>query len=184
MSNTIRAMFFGVAALTGVWATGQAKADHVSVGLGLGDGYGNYLSLGVNSGGRHDCGPRYVGGSCMGPRAVIVAPAPVVYAPAPVVYVQPAPVVYAPAPVVYAPAPVAVQSDGYWVESDNNVWIAGVWVDVTDSWGRRVRQQQPGHWEQRHSREWRPNHGGGEQHHGPQQGFGGGDHDHNGQGHR
>ena len=179
MSNTIRAAFFGVAAMTSLLATGPAKADHVSVGLGLGDGFGNFLSLGVNTGGRHGCGPAYVGGAYMAPRPVIVAPAPVVYAPAPVVYAQPAPVVYAPAPVtyapapvvyasapapvVYAPAPVVVQNEGYWVESDNNVWVSGVWVDVTDAWGRRIRQQQPGHWEMRHAREWRqPNHGGGD----------------------
>ena len=196
MSNTIRATFFGVAAMTSLLAVGPAKADHVSVGLGLSDGLGNFLSLGVNTGGRHGCGPAYVGGVCMAPRQVIVAPAPVVYAPAPVVYAQPAPVVYAPAPVVYAQpapvvyaqpapvvyaqAPVVMQNEGYWVESDNNVWVSGVWVDVTDSWGRRIRQQQPGHWEMRHSREWQ-SHGGGDRQ-GPRRDFGGGDRD--GHGHR
>ena len=111
----------------------------------------------------------------MAPRPVYYAPAPVVYAPAPVVYASPAPVVYAqPAPVVYEQPPVVVQNSGYWDEYDNNVWVAGVWVDVTDSWGRRVRQQQPGHWENRHVREWR---GGSDRGHGgPQSGRGGGDH--------
>lgn len=198
MSNRIRSTILGMVAMTGLLAAGQAKADRVSVGLGLTDGYGDFFSLGVNTGGRHGYAPGYVGGMYMAPRAVVVAPAPVVYqrpiiyaqpspvvyAPAPVVYAQPAPVVYAttPAPVVYAPAPVVVQNEGYWVENDNNVWVAGVYVDVTDAWGRRIRQQQPGHWEQRHTREWRqPNRGGGDRQ-GPQQGFGGGDHD--GHGHR
>jgi len=191
MRNAIRTTVFSVAAMASLLAAGSAKADRVSVGLGLGDGYGNFLSLGVNTGGRHGCAPGYVGGMCLAPRTVVVAPAPVVYAPAPMVYAQPAPVVYTPAPVVYATAPapvvyastpVVVQNEGYWVESDNNVWVTGVWVDVTDAWGRRIRQQQPGHWEQHHSREWRqPNHGGGDRQ-GPRQDYGGGDH--YGQGHR
>ena len=178
-------MFFGVVAMTGLLATSPAEADHVSLGLGLSDCAGNYFSLGVNNG-RHGYGPRYGGGVYMAPAPVVVAPAPVVYAqpapvvvaqPAPVVYAQPAPVVYSqPAPVVVAqPAPVVVQPGGYWVETDNRVWVDGVWVDFVDEWGHHGRRQQPGHWENHHNREWRVN-GGSHGGPGPRGGFGGGDH--------
>lgn len=172
MSSRIKSAFFGVAAVTSLLAAGAAQADHVSLGLGFSDCSGNYFSLGLNT------RPRPVL-----PPPVVVTPAPVVYAPAPapvvyaqpatVVYAQPAPVVYAqPAPVVYAqPAPVVVQPApaGYWVETDNRVWVEGVWVDFTDEWGHHGRRQMPGHWENHHGREWRPQgHGfGGGDHHGP-----------------
>ena len=175
MKHTVQTTLLGITAITvGLLAAGSAQADRVSVGLGLSDGYGNFLSVGVNNGWHRGCGPGYYGGVCLAPRPVVVQPAPVVYAqPAPVVYAQPAPVVYAqppapvvyaqPAPVVYAqPAPVVVQPSGYWVETDNTVWIAGGWVEVTDAWGRRVRQQGPGHWEHHRGREWRQGPGGGD----------------------
>lgn len=170
MRNAVRTALFGVAAMTTLLATGPAHADHVSIGLGLSNGHGNYFSLGVNTRPQ----PCYV------PRPVVVAPAPVVYAqPAQVVYAQPAPVVYAPpAPVVYAqPAPVVyAQPSGYWVETANTVWIEGIWVDCFDAWGHHGRRQQPGHWETHHGREWRPGPGG--DHGGPRRdGFGGGHRD-------
>lgn len=186
MSGRVKSAFFGVAAMTSLLAAGAAQADHVSLGLGFSDCSGNYFSLGVNT------RPRPV------PPPVVVVPAPVVYArPVPVVYAQPAPVVYAqPAPVVYAqpatvvyaqPAPVVVQPGGYWVEADNSVWVEGIWVDFTDEWGHHGRRQMPGHWENHHSREWRPQgggFGGGDHSRGPQHGGGFGGGDHNGPGRR
>jgi len=180
MKLRINKTFFGVAAATSLLAVGSAQADHVSVGLGLSDGYGNFLSVGVNNGGHHGCGPSYAGRVYVAPPPVVVAPAPVVYAqPAPVVVAQPAPVVYAqpaPAPVVYAqPAPVVytqpstvvVQSGGYWQEVDNRVWCEGVWIDFVDEWGHHGRRRGPGHWENHHSREWRGGGFGGGFHGGP-----------------
>ena len=173
MKSRIKTAFLGVAAMAGLLTAESAQADHVSVGLGLSTGYGDYLSLGFNNRGR--CGGYYGGFYRPGP--VVYAPAPVVYAqPAPVVYAQPAPVVYAqPAPVVYAqPAPVVVQSGGYWADVDSQVWCDGVWIDFIDEWGHHGRRRGPGHWETHHGREWR---GGGGDHGGPRGGgFGGGDH--------
>lgn len=178
--------------MAGLLVARPAAADHVSVGVGLSTGNGTALAIGVNTGGR---GP---GPIIARPAPIVVAPAPVVVAqpvpvvvaqpapivvtPAPVVVAQPAPVVVAPASVVVAqPAPVVVaqpatvvvaQNTGYWVDVDNQVWVEGVWLEVTDAWGHRVRQRGPGHWETRHNREWRtgprpddhPGHGGASTH--------------------
>jgi hypothetical protein len=164
MKNTAKTLFFGVVAIAGLLVARPAAGDQVSIGLGISNGYGNYFSLGLNSGGRRDCGPRDYGHNdrgyggpygghrpMMGP---VCVPAPMYCAPRPIIC-QPAPVqvVYAPAPVVVETAPVVVQS-GYWTEREQNVWIEGYWVEVTDAWGRRVKTWQPGHWEVRRNREW------------------------------
>lgn len=163
MKSTATSLFCGVVAMAGLLVARPAAADRVSVGLGFSNGYGDYFSLGINSGGRSGCGPAHHGGyygapyargpfgpaPCMA-RTVVVAPycprpAPVIVAPCP------APVVVA--PVVVTPAPVVVQS-GYWADRDENVWVEGEWVEMTDAWGRRIRTQQPGHWEVRRTRVW------------------------------
>lgn len=203
MRHATKNLFYGAAAISFLLVASPASADRVSVGLGIGNGYGDYFSVGINGGGRHGGGPIYRSGCyarCYGrpspfvpapymprtivvapcPRSVVVAPCPtpIIVAPAPVVVAQPAPVVVAqPVPVVVAqPVPVVVaqpaavvvaQPAGYWVDVDNQVWIEGAWIEVTDSWGHRVRQRGPGHWGTRHNREWRtgPQPGGG--HSGP-----------------
>ncbi len=157
MNNRAKTVFFGMVAMAGLLAATPARADHVSVGLGLGDGYGNYFSLGVNSGGR-GYGPSHHGdgygrgyghggyghGGYGYPARPYCAGA-VVYAPRPMVYA--APVVYA------APPPVVVQS-GYWQEREERTWIEGCWVETTDAYGRRCKMWQPGRWEVRNIREW------------------------------
>lgn len=158
MKNTANSLFYGVVILSGLLAASPAAADRVSVGFGIGNGYGNYFSLGINSGGHSGRGPMhggYYADPHRGPGAFSPAPyvsrqvvvAPYCPRPAPIV------VVPCPAPVVVVPAPVAVQS-GYWADRDENVWVEGEWVEVTDAWGRRVRTQQPGHWEVRRTRVW------------------------------
>jgi hypothetical protein len=150
MKMRIEAAFFGVVAMAGLLAATPAKADRVSVGLGFSNGYGNYFSLGVNSGGR-GCGPSHHGyghghsrgGYGYGPRfstAVVIAPRPVVYAAPQVVYAAP-------------PPPVVVQS-GYWQEREERYWVEGCWVDSFDAFGRRCKTWQTGRWEVRRIREW------------------------------
>ncbi len=49
MNNTVKATVFGAVTLAGLLLANPAKADHVSVGLGLSDGI-NFFSLGFNNG--------------------------------------------------------------------------------------------------------------------------------------
>ncbi len=150
MNNTVKATVFGAVTLAGLLLANPAKADHVSVGLGLSDGI-NFFSLGFNNGGHggyHGHGGYYGHGPCTPGFGVAYArlPPPVIVAPPP-------PVVYAPA-VVYAPPPVVVAPSGYWQEREERTWIEGCWIETFDAYGRRCKQWQPGRWEIRRTREW------------------------------
>lgn len=155
MNNTVKTAFFGVVAATGLLLAGSAKADSVSFGLGISDGYGSSFSFGLNSGGRGHGGPSHHGGGYghggdvrlgFGYAARPPCPPPIVYAPRQVVYVQ--------QPVVYAPPPPVVVQSGYWQEREERTWIEGCWVETVDAYGRRCKMWQPGRWEVRRIREW------------------------------
>ena len=155
MNNTGKTMLFGVVAVTGLLMVGPAKADSLSIGLGLSDGYGSSFAFGLNSGGHGHGGPSHRGGGHgrggdvrvgFGYAARPYCPPPVVCAPRPVYY--PAQVVYLP-----PPPPVVVRS-GYWQEREERTWIEGCWVETVDAYGRRCKMWQPGRWEVRRIREW------------------------------
>jgi hypothetical protein len=126
--------------MAGMLATVPARADRVSVGVGLSTGNG-FLTLGINQGGHgHFHRPR-----AFHPRHPLPRPRPIGVLPPPVVVVPP--------PVVVAPAPVMVRS-GYWQEREERYWVEGCWIETLDTFGRRCKQWQPGHWEVRRIREW------------------------------
>ena len=96
MKNTTKTAVRGLVAAACVLAIGTARADRVSFGLGISDGLGSFLALGVNNGGhgyRGFDGPRRCG---HGPGGVNVG---VQFG-----FPPPVPVIYAPPAVVYAPA--------------------------------------------------------------------------------
>jgi hypothetical protein len=144
MNKMTQAAFFGTVIVTGLLAVAPARADRVSVGLGIGNG-GGFFALGINGGGRGHA--RHPGPGNFHHRAY---PAPY---PRPFGYLPP-PVIIAPPPVVVAPAPVVVVPRGYWQEREERVWIEGCWVETVDAYGRRCKQWQPGRWEIRRTREW------------------------------
>jgi len=141
--NTMKHVaIFGAAIVAVLLLAVPARADRVSVGLGVGSG-GGFFALGINSGGR---GPtRHPGHFHHHGR-----PMPHLH---PFGYLPP-PVIIAPPPVVVAPAPVVVVPRGYWQEREERVWIEGCWVETVDAYGRRCKQWQPGRWEIRRTREW------------------------------
>ena len=149
MNSTVKTAVLGLVAVAGLLVVPPAKADHVSVGLGVSDGYGSYFSFGLNSGGGGHGGPSRHGegyggrGGCdrRGGYGYAVRPS------------CPAPVVYAPRVVYVQPAPVVVQN-GYWQEREERYWIEGSWVEALDAYGRRCKMWQPGRWEVRRIREW------------------------------
>jgi len=155
MNNSVKTVLFGAVAVAGLLAVTPAKADRVSVGLGVSDGYGSFFSFGLNSGGRGHGGPSHHGdgygrgcvemrgGYGYGPR--LPCPPVVVYAPRPVVYAP---------PVVCAPPPPVVVQGGYWQEREERYWIEGYWIETTDAYGRRCKMWQQGRWEIRRVREW------------------------------
>ncbi len=149
MKNTTQAAIGILVAAACVLATGTARADRVSFGLGISGGDGSFLALGVNHGGR---GHRGGGGprrGWHGPRVPHVG----VRLGFPPACPPPVPVVVAPPAIVYAPAPVVVRR-GYWQEREERVWIEGCWVETFDPYGRRCKTWQPGRWEIRRTREW------------------------------
>lgn len=147
MNSTVKTTFWGLVAVAGLLVATPAKADRVSFGLGISDGYGSTFSFGLNSGGRGYGGPSYHGDGYGRSRGDLrVGCGYAVRPPCP-----PA-VVYVPRPVVYA-SPVVVQS-GYWQERDERYWIEGNWVETFDAYGRRCKMWQPGRWEIRRIREW------------------------------
>jgi hypothetical protein len=147
MNKRARATFFGTVIVAGLLAAVPARADRVSVGLGVSNG-GGFFALGINSGRGHHPHP----GHFHHRRHPVPHPRP--FGCPPPVIVAPPPVVVAPAPVVVAPAPVVVAPRGYWREREERVWIEGCWVEAIDAYGRRCKQWQPGYWEIRRTREW------------------------------
>jgi len=134
--NTMKHVaIFGAAIVAVLLLAVPARADRVSVGLGVGSG-GGFFALGINSGGR---GPtRHPGHFHHHGR-----PMPHLH-----------PFGYLPPPVIIAPPPVVVAPRGYWREREERVWLEGCWVEAVDAYGRRCKQWQPGRWEIRRTREW------------------------------
>ena len=134
--NTMKhTAIFGAAIVAVLLLAVPARADRVSVGLGVGSG-GGFFALGINSGGR---GPtRHPGRFHHHGR-----PMPHLH-----------PFGYLPPPVIIAPPPVVVTPRGYWREREERVWLEGCWVEAVDAYGRRCKQWQPGRWEIRRTREW------------------------------
>lgn len=134
--NTMKhTAIFGAAIVAVLLLAVPARADRVSVGLGVGSG-GGFFALGINSGGR---GPtRHPGHFHHHGR-----PMPHLH-----------PFGYLPPPVIIAPPPVVVAPRGYWREREERVWLEGCWVEAVDAYGRRCKQWQPGRWEIRRTREW------------------------------
>ncbi len=134
--NTMKhTAIFGAAIVAVLLLAVPARADRVSVGLGVGSG-GGFFALGINSGGR---GPtRHPGRFHHHGR-----PMPHLH-----------PFGYLPPPVIIAPPPGVVAPRGYWREREERVWLEGCWVEAVDAYGRRCKQWQPGRWEIRRTREW------------------------------
>jgi len=149
MKNTTQTAVRVLVAAACVLTIGTARADRVSFGLGISDGAGSFLALGVNNGGyggRRFDGPRWGGhGPCVPHVGVRLGFPPACPPPVPVIYTPPA--------VVCVPAPVVVQR-GYWQEREERIWIEGCWVETFDPYGRRCKTWQPGRWEIRRIREW------------------------------
>lgn len=135
MNKMTQAAFFGTVIVTGLLAVAPARADRVSVGLGIGNG-GGFFALGIN-GGR--------GGHARHPGRFHHHDRPMPH---------PRPFGCLPPPVIIAPPPVVVVPRGYWQEREERVWIEGCWVETVDAYGRRCKQWQPGRWEIRRTREW------------------------------
>jgi hypothetical protein len=154
MNNTVKTALWGMVAMAGLLVATPAKADRLSFGLGVSDGYGSFFSFGLNSGGRGYGGPSHHGdghgrgdmrGGC-GYAMRQPCPPVVIYAPRPVVYSQPV--------ICVPPPPPVVVPSGYWQERDERYWIDGNWAETYDAFGRRCKMWQPGRWETRRIREW------------------------------
>ncbi|MDD4174797.1 MAG: hypothetical protein GX748_03085 [Lentisphaerae bacterium] len=142
MNTMNQAAFFGTVIVAGLLLAVPARADRVSVGVGVGSG-GSFFALGINGGGR---GPARHPGRFHHHGRPMPHPHSFGYLPPPVIFALP--------PVMMAPAPVVVAPRGYWREREERVWLEGCWVEAVDAYGRRCKQWQPGRWEIRRTREW------------------------------